>query len=151
MPTLSIIVLHALAKQKRPNFLTRFMHLCIALNPNPPQLLTHPFPLIMSLTTEQIKEAFSLFDADGSGAIDVAELTLAMKGLGFALPPAEIEEMVKNIDKDSNELIEFDEFETMVRGKMLSRDSDAEVLHAFKLFDLDKSGMLRIMYSVEMT
>eukprot|EP00666_Eupelagonemidae_sp_cell4sb_P002643 gene2643-21838_t len=29
------------------------------------------------------KEAFNLFDADGSGAIDAEEMALAMKGLGF--------------------------------------------------------------------
>ena len=28
-------------------------------------------------------EAFNLFDADGSGAIDAEELALALRGLGF--------------------------------------------------------------------
>ena len=38
------------------------------------------------LTTEQkqeIREAFDLFDLDGSGTIDVKELKVAMRALGF--------------------------------------------------------------------
>eukprot|EP01061_Rhynchopus_euleeides_P014070 TRINITY_DN243_c0_g1_i1.p1 TRINITY_DN243_c0_g1~~TRINITY_DN243_c0_g1_i1.p1 ORF type:complete len:148 (+),score=99.11 TRINITY_DN243_c0_g1_i1:63-506(+) len=105
----------------------------------------------MSLTTEQIKESFNLFDADGSGAIDVAELTLAMKSLGFSIQKDEIEEMVRSIDKDSNELIELDEFEKMVRSKMLTRDSDAEVLQAFHLFDLDKTDFVTVKNMIEVT
>ena len=95
----------------------------------------------MTLSAAQIKEAFTLFDADSSGAIDVAELTLALKGLGMNLPASEVDELVKSIDKDSNSLIEYEEFEKIVRQRVLQRDSDEEVLQAFKLFDLDKSGM----------
>ena len=48
-----------------------------------------------ALTDEQIKEAFNLFDADGSGAIDAEEMALAMKGLGFGdQPREEIEKMI---------------------------------------------------------
>ena len=32
---------------------------------------------------EEIREAFNLFDTDGSGAIDYKELRSAMKALGF--------------------------------------------------------------------
>jgi len=44
-----------------------------------------------SLSEEQIaelKEAFSLFDTDGSGAIDYRELKAAMHALGFAVRAA---------------------------------------------------------------
>ena len=45
------------------------------------------------LTEEQkqeIKEAFDLFDTDGSGNIDVKELTIAMKALGCEPKPGNI-------------------------------------------------------------
>ena len=79
---------------------------------------THPqHPTSMAaLTDEQIKEAFNLFDADGSGAIDAEEMALAMKGLGFGdQPREEIEKMIRSIDTDANGLIEYPEFEKMMK------------------------------------
>ena len=105
----------------------------------------------MALSPEQIKEAFNLFDADGSGAVDLEEMTLAMKGLGFDIPKNELLDMVKAIDKDGNSLIEFDEFEKMVTEKMTQRDSPQEVLKAFNLFDLDKSGFVTVQNMIDVT
>eukprot|EP00659_Diplonema_papillatum_P004376 gene4376-6773_t len=71
-----------------------------------------------ALTDEQIKEAFNLFDADGSGAIDAEEMALAMKGLGFGdQPREEIEKMIRSIDTDANGLIEYPEFEKMMKSR----------------------------------
>jgi hypothetical protein len=49
---------------------------------------------------EEIKEAFDLFDTDGSGAIDPKELKAAMKSLGFETKNATIYQMISDIDKD---------------------------------------------------
>ena len=96
-----------------------------------------------ALTDEQIKEAFNLFDADGSGAIDAEEMSLAMKGLGFGdVPKDEVEKMIKSIDTDDNGLIEYKEFEKMMKAKMAQKDSPEEILKAFHLFDLDKQGKI---------
>ena len=46
-------------------------------------------PQLAPEQVEQLKEAFNLFDADGSGAIDAEEMALAMKGLGFGDQPRE--------------------------------------------------------------
>ena len=82
-----------------------------------------------ALTDEQIKEAFNLFDADGSGAIDAEEMSLAMKGLGFGdVPKDEVEKMIKSIDTDDNGLIEYKEFEKMMKAKMAQKDSPEEIL-----------------------
>ena len=47
---------------------------------------------------EEIREAFNLFDTDGSGAIDVKELKAAMRALGFQVRKAEIREMIADIE-----------------------------------------------------
>jgi len=99
----------------------------------------------MALTVDQIKEAFNLFDADGSGAIDVDEMTLAMKGLGFGeLPRDEVQRMVQTLDLNSNGLIEWPEFEKMMKQKMTAKDSNEEILKAFQLFDIDKTGKVSL-------
>ncbi|CAC9488447.1 Ca2+-binding EF-hand protein [Leishmania infantum JPCM5] len=96
-----------------------------------------------ALTDEQIREAFNLFDADGSGAIDAEEMALAMKGLGFGdLSRDEVERIIRSMHTDSNGLVVYGEFEAMVKSRMAQKDSPEEILKAFQLFDLDKKGKI---------
>ena len=57
-----------------------------------------------------MKAAFKLFDADGSGAIDVEELYNALKALGVKMPKKEVRVLLKELDKDGSEAIDFEEF-----------------------------------------
>ena len=73
------------------------------------------------LTEEQqaeLKEAFDLFDADGSGEIDFRELKAAFKALGFQVPKEELKKMFDAVDTDGSGQIEFPEFLQMMTGKM---------------------------------
>jgi hypothetical protein len=58
---------------------------------------------------EEIREAFNLFDTDGSGTIDPKELKSAMQSLGFEAKNATIYQMISDIDKDGSGAIDFDE------------------------------------------
>ena len=65
------------------------------------------------LTEEQkqeIREAFDLFDTDGSGTIDAKELKVAMRALGFEPKKEEIKKMIADIDKDGSGTIDFEEY-----------------------------------------
>lgn len=98
-----------------------------------------------ALTSEQIREAFQLFDADGSGAIDGEEMALAMKGLGFGdLAKDEVEHLMRSMRLDANGLVSYGEFEKLVKSRMAPRDSPEEILKAFQLFDLDKKGKVSL-------
>jgi len=48
-----------------------------------------------------------LFDADGSGTIDVKELKVAMRALGFEPKKEEIKKMIADIDKEGAGLYLF--------------------------------------------
>eukprot|EP00658_Telonema_sp_P-2_P001395 TRINITY_DN10521_c0_g1_i1.p1 TRINITY_DN10521_c0_g1~~TRINITY_DN10521_c0_g1_i1.p1 ORF type:complete len:151 (+),score=76.98 TRINITY_DN10521_c0_g1_i1:224-676(+) len=99
----------------------------------------------MSLSEEQkkeCKEAFDLFDSDGSGAIDASELKVAMMALGFEPSDDEIDKMVKDIDADGNATVEFSEFIEMMEGKMSEKDQIEEMKKAFKLYDDDDTGKI---------
>ncbi|KAG2446947.1 hypothetical protein HYH02_008101 [Chlamydomonas schloesseri] len=101
----------------------------------------------VGLTEEQkqeIREAFDLFDTDGSGTIDAKELKVAMRALGFEPKKEEIKKMISEIDKDGSGTIDFEEFLTMMTAKMGERDSREEILKAFRLFDDDNSGSITI-------
>ncbi|TMW64832.1 hypothetical protein Poli38472_008999 [Pythium oligandrum] len=91
---------------------------------------------------EEIKEAFRLFDSDGSGTIDVRELKAAMRALGFHVKKAEIRQMVADIDKDESGTIDQDEFIEMMTDKMNARDPREEIMKIFKLFDDDNTGKI---------
>merc|ERR1711991_476736 len=91
---------------------------------------------------QEIKEAFDLFDTDGSGSIDSKELKVAMRALGFEPKKEEIQKMISDIDKDGNGDIDFEEFLGMMTAKMGERDSREEILKAFRLFDDDETGKI---------
>ncbi|KAJ4946261.1 hypothetical protein JOQ06_023929 [Pogonophryne albipinna] len=99
----------------------------------------------MELNEEQkqeIKEAFDLFDTDGTGTIDVKELKVAMRALGFEPKKEEIKNMIADIDKEGSGTIDFNDFLTMMTVKMNEKDSKEEILKAFRLFDDDDTGKI---------
>merc|ERR1712159_401393 len=89
---------------------------------------------------DEIREAFSLFDSDASGAIDVRELKAAMRALGFEVKNEELKKMVSDID--GNGTIEFSEFLQMMTGKMGEKDSRDDIEKVFKLFDDDNTNKI---------
>uniref|UniRef100_UPI0037E826BD uncharacterized protein cetn4 n=1 Tax=Semicossyphus pulcher TaxID=241346 RepID=UPI0037E826BD len=101
--------------------------------------------LKIDLTEEQkqeIKEAFDLFDTDGTGTIDVKELKVAMRALGFEPKKEEIKKMIADIDKEGSGTIDFGAFLSMMTLKMGEKDSKEEILKAFRLFDDDCTGKI---------
>ena len=55
---------------------------------------------------QEMRAAFEVFDQDGSGTISAEELRKVMKSLGEDLTDAEIDEMIKEADKDQNGTID---------------------------------------------
>ena len=70
----------------------------------------------------EIKEAFELFDIDGSGSIDSKELQVAMRALGFEPKKDELNQIMKDCDEDGSGTIDFAEFNHMMTFKILNRD-----------------------------
>ncbi|EGR31165.1 hypothetical protein IMG5_116360, partial [Ichthyophthirius multifiliis] len=113
---------------------------------------------------KDIKEAFDLFDVDGSGTIDIKELNVALRALGFEPKKEEIKNLVQNLnsgeqkDKDSNtNTIDYTEFLQIMTAKMViylknyqiiqkkiknEKESQEEIERAFNLFDMDKTGLI---------
>ena len=77
-------------------------------------------PGLTSAEIEEIREAFNLFDTDGSGTIDPKELKDAMKTLGFETKNQSIYQMISDIDKDGSGSIDFEEFLDMMTAKIVS-------------------------------
>ena len=91
---------------------------------------------------EEIREAFNLFDSDGSGSIDYKELKAAMRALGFETKKEELQKIIAEIDADGSGEIEFPEFMQMMTGKMGAIDSYEEIMKLFKRFDAKDKGFI---------
>ncbi|XP_039587093.1 caltractin-like isoform X1 [Passer montanus] len=90
----------------------------------------------------EIREAFELFHTDGSGSIDVKELKVAMRALGFEPKKEEIKKIISDIDKEGTGKISFSDFLAVMSQRMAEKDSKEEILKAFKLFDDDETGKI---------
>ena len=59
---------------------------------------------------EEIREAFKVFDKNGDGFVEVAELRQVLQGLGEPLSEAELQEMIKEADTDGDGRISYQEY-----------------------------------------
>merc|ERR1712151_573394 len=100
---------------------------------------------------QEIKDAFDLFDTDGSGAIDHKELTAALQALGMPCQKEDIDKFIAMAD-DDNELegeegagqVEFDEFLKVLTEMMLNDDPEKSIQRAFSYFDESKTGTFNL-------
>mmetsp|Transcript_24260 Transcript_24260/g.52329 ORF Transcript_24260/g.52329 Transcript_24260/m.52329 type:complete len:161 (-) Transcript_24260:311-793(-) len=93
---------------------------------------------------EELRQAFDLFDTDGSGTIDPKELRAAMQSLGFEAKNQTIYQMIKDIDKDGTGEIDFDEFLDLMTSRLAGSDTKEDVQKIFELFDDDKTGYVSL-------
>ncbi len=98
-----------------------------------------------SYTEEQLaefKEAFSLFDKNGDGTISETELGDIMGSLGQKLSPAELKEMIHEVDTDKNGTIDFKEFLQLMERQTSSSTNFDEYKEAFGIFDKNGDGFI---------
>jgi len=62
----------------------------------------------------ELREAFSVFDKDKSGKISAAELRHVIANIGSTIDEDEVEDMMKEADKDGDGLIDYNEFVAVV-------------------------------------
>ncbi|GKT35579.1 centrin-1 [Aduncisulcus paluster] len=98
-----------------------------------------------ALTPEQkqeIREAFDIFDTEGNGTIDTKELRVAIRALGFEPSRDELKRMVAETDREGTGTIDFNGFLEVMTVKMADRDSNEEIMKAFRLLDSDDTGYI---------
>lgn len=104
-------------------------------------------PKAAQLTEEHRKDvlaAFNHFDTDGSGSIDMSELGVAMKSLGFEPRKDDLKAMLGSMDDDENGTINFEEFLSMMTIKISESASKKECEKAFRLLDPKETGFLTL-------
>ncbi|VDD75694.1 unnamed protein product [Mesocestoides corti] len=97
---------------------------------------------INAMETQEIQEAFDLFDVEKTGFIDTKDLKVAMRALGFEPKKEEIKKLTSEYDPEGKGVISFPDFLRMMSLKMQDKDAREEVLKAFRLFDDDETGAI---------
>eukprot|EP00754_Rhynchopus_humris_P048326 Rhum_TRINITY_DN7692_c0_g1::Rhum_TRINITY_DN7692_c0_g1_i1::g.24219::m.24219/K16465/CETN1; centrin-1 len=98
-----------------------------------------------NLTEHQLRDTFDLFDADGSGAVDVSEMGLVMEALGFGkLPASDLEDLVRQLDRDGSGVVQYEDLRRVARAKAAPRNSPQEVDAAFASFDKGGKGRITV-------
>ncbi|GAB5031644.1 caltractin [Nannochloropsis oceanica] len=101
---------------------------------------------IQALSEEQrqeIKEAFDLFDTEGTGHIDSKELRIAMRALGFEPRKEEVARLVASaVDGDESGSISYKHFVEIMAVKLGEKDGREEMAKAFRLFDAGEKGVI---------
>ena len=92
---------------------------------------------------EEIKEAFSMFDTEGTGKIDPKELKAAMHSLGFEKKSPTVYEMICELEELGHE-VDFDEFLTAISSKLGNRETREGIDRIFDLFDDDKTNTINL-------
>ena len=96
---------------------------------------------------EDLKTAFNLFDTDGLGTINVSELKVALRALGFEPDKEEVKKLLSasegTAEKDLSgaNIVDFNEFLSIMEMKMMEKETEEEIARAFELFADDAEGI----------
>ncbi|KAK1445009.1 EF-hand like protein [Babesia gibsoni] len=82
----------------------------------------------------EIKDAFAIFDTNKSGHIEIRELKMVLKALGFDPTSDEMYSIMSAVDKEGYGTVSYDDYFKIVKNKVLERDPMEEISKAFKLF-----------------
>eukprot|EP00747_Dinoflagellata_sp_TGD_P213251 gnl/TRDRNA2_/TRDRNA2_86234_c0_seq2.p1 gnl/TRDRNA2_/TRDRNA2_86234_c0~~gnl/TRDRNA2_/TRDRNA2_86234_c0_seq2.p1 ORF type:complete len:171 (+),score=54.08 gnl/TRDRNA2_/TRDRNA2_86234_c0_seq2:105-617(+) len=111
----------------------------------PRRKLTYERPGLTEDEIDEIREAFNLFDTDGSGQIDPRELKAAMQSLGFETKNPTIYQMIADLDSDGHGgPIDFEEFLDAITQKLGDKETRDGISKIFSLFDDDKTGTISL-------
>lgn len=101
--------------------------------------------MVETLTADQIQEfrqAFDIMDRNGDGVITVDDLASVMRAIGQSPTANELQDMIREVDADGNDSIDFTEFLALMSRQMRQSDIEDELREAFRVFDRDSDGFI---------
>ena len=108
-----------------------------AFNPDDYVTMTLPREEVM-----EIRQAFQIFDQDGSGIMDPAELKQAFIDLGFTGQNKFVYQILAELDEDQSGGIDFAEFLRLATAKIGEKDSRPEIMKVFTAFDPNRAVLV---------
>uniref|UniRef100_A0A7S1LMV2 EF-hand domain-containing protein n=1 Tax=Neobodo designis TaxID=312471 RepID=A0A7S1LMV2_NEODS len=84
---------------------------------------------------DELRQAFDLFDSEGTGRIQATEVKVALRALGFEVKKDELKQLLTEVGTNPNGTMDFNEFLRVILHKVGEKESKEEVIRAFKMFD----------------
>jgi len=103
---------------------------------------TRNIELMTDEMKKEIEAAFNVFDQENTGKMDIKELKVAMRALGFEPRKDEIKKMLTLVDADKTGEITREQFVDMMASRLIEKDARDEIAKAFRLFDDDETGKI---------
>ena len=86
---------------------------------------------------KELREAFNMFDKDGTGTITSEEIRVALRVLGYNPTNEETQQLLSQFNHNNSKNIDFDEFLQILGYKLAEPQPRPQVLRAFNFIDLD--------------
>lgn len=93
----------------------------------------------------ELREIFRTFDRNNDGKLTQLELGSLLRSLGLKPSEDQLDALIQAADKNSNSLIEFSEFISLVAPDLIPSKcpySEEQLLVLFKMFDRDGNGYI---------
>lgn len=114
----------------------------VEINVEGPRPLTRRAEL-SSEQQDEIREAFELFDSEGSGAVERRDLRILLSALGFEPRRDQITRILTQTGVGPRVTrIQFREFLTVMSHLINEKEIREEMVKAFSLFDVDNTGKI---------
>ncbi|PWU96929.1 putative centrin [Trypanosoma cruzi] len=104
-------------------------------------------PLSISISEKhkaQLREAFDLFDSEGTGRIKALDVKVALCALGYDVSKEELTQLLKQVGGSIVGGVDFNEFYCVLLAKMMQRESRSEAIRAFRLIDVTEKGYISV-------
>ncbi|XP_064292427.1 uncharacterized protein LOC135309845 [Plodia interpunctella] len=99
--------------------------------------------LVLTLEQENdLREAFNSLDHLGEGKIVADDFRVVIKALGYQPTKEELQMMINAVDKGYTGKLSFENFQTAIMRKVMSLDTDGDIMKSFRLFDMDDNGLI---------
>ena len=92
----------------------------------------------------EFKEASSLLDEDGDGAISTRERGTVLRSPGQNPTEAELRDLVGELDRDGSSTVGFPELLGLMARKVKGRDAEDQIQEAFCVFGKDGHGLMGV-------
>ncbi|CCW62733.1 unnamed protein product [Phytomonas sp. EM1] len=95
----------------------------------------------------ELRKAFDMFDTQGIGRIQAREVKVAFYALGYDVTDGELRQLLQDVHaklSGGDDMVDFNEFFSVLTRKMTSRESRIEPLRAFKQIDEDDKGYISL-------
>ena len=89
-----------------------------------------------------LKQVFSWIDKDKNGSVEPDEIAEVLQKFGFQLSKDEISDIMADLDKNGDGVMDFEEFATLMDRRMSINSHRSEIHDTFKVFDKDQDGKI---------